>query len=367
MIVLVVNMHACVTYSHVGSWYRMEEPEPAMPAKIVFILWQGHLQAFFMGLLFFLAGVLAPSSLERRGPGMFLRERWRRLGWPSLLYMLVIHPFMVYVLLGHPRVPDRPILAALYVRYLASGKVLSGSGPMWFALALLIFCAVLTSVRVWQPNRPVADHRPISPPSSAAIVGFGLVLVLSTFLVRLVQPIGTSVLNFQFCFFAQYIAAFIVGVVAGKHGWLGALAASRQARVAGWLGFIGGPMVFAALAVIGGPPPEIGPNPYIGGWNARALVMAAWEQFVGLGISLGLQSWFHRRCAYAGPVAKWLSDRSFAVYLFHAPVLVALTPLIRPMAIQAFVGAGLLTVAGLIASFAIADLARRVPSLRGIL
>ena len=85
MIVLVVNMHACVTYSHVGSWYRMEGAEPAMPVKIAFIFWQGHLQAFFMGLLFFLAGFFAQHSLERRGTRSFLQERWRRLGLPSLL------------------------------------------------------------------------------------------------------------------------------------------------------------------------------------------------------------------------------------------------------------------------------------------
>src|ERR1041384_5439857 len=84
MIVLVVNMHACVTYSHVGSWYRMEDPEPAMPLKIAFFFWQGHLQAFFMGFLLFLAGVFAHQSLERRGLGAFLRERARRLGLPAL-------------------------------------------------------------------------------------------------------------------------------------------------------------------------------------------------------------------------------------------------------------------------------------------
>ena len=79
MIVLVVNMHACVTYSHVGSWYRKEQPEPAMPVKMAFIFWQGHLQAFFMGVLFFLAGVFAHYSPERRGLGSFFRERGRRM------------------------------------------------------------------------------------------------------------------------------------------------------------------------------------------------------------------------------------------------------------------------------------------------
>jgi hypothetical protein len=54
-------------------------------------------------------------------------------------------------------------------------------------------------------------------------------------------------------------------------------------------------------------------------------------------------------------------------YLLHAPLLVALTPWLRPAAINPFVGAALLTVTGLIASFVIADTARRVPILRRIL
>src|SRR5262252_7296895 len=86
VIVLVVNMHACVTYSHVGSWYITEPPEPPMPVKISFLFWQGHLQAFFMGLLFFISGVFAQKSLRRRGMSDFLRERAMRLCLPALFY-----------------------------------------------------------------------------------------------------------------------------------------------------------------------------------------------------------------------------------------------------------------------------------------
>jgi len=367
MIVLVVNMHACVTYSHVGSWYRMEDPEPAMLVRIVFMLWEAHLQAFFMGLLFFLAGIFAHHSLERRGTQPFFRERWRRLGLPSLLYMLVIHPFMIYVLLGRPHVGDQPSLTALYRDYLASGRVLSGSGPMWFALALLILCIALAAWRSVKPSAPKSASAPPKPPGGWALLGFAAAVVAGTFLVRVSQPIGTSVVNFQLCFFPQYVAVFAAGVVAGKHGWLEALATSRCARVAGWCGAIGGPLVLATIAIVGGPPPETGPNPYAGGWNVRAFVLAAWEQFAGLGLALGLMAWFHRRWNATGRVAAWLSDRSFAVYLFHAPVLVALTPVIRPAALHPFVGAALLTVAGLVASFLVADLAKRLPGLRRIL
>ena len=367
MIVLVVNMHACVTYSHVGSWYRMENPEPAAPIKIVFMFWQGHLQAFFMGLLFFLAGIFAHLSLERHGAGAFLRERVRRLGLPSLLFMLLIQPFMVYVLLGYPHTADRPSLATLYARYITSGRVLSGNGPMWFALALLLFCVVLTLGRIRKPAKTAPVSLPVNAPSGTTLLGFAAALVLSTFLIRLVQPLGTNVLNFQLCYFPQYIAAFAVGVAAGKHGWLEALAKSRRARIAGWLGCVGGPLLLAGAAWILGPPPESGPNPYAGGWNLRAFVLAFWEQFAGLGIALGFMAWFHRRGNTTGRAATWLSDRAFAVYLLHAPVLVALTPLLRPLVVNPFEGAALLTGTGLVASFMVADVARRLPGLQRIL
>ena len=367
MIVLVVNMHACVTYSHVGGWYRMEDPEPPMSIKIAFMFWQGHLQAFFMGLLFFLAGIFAHRSLERRGPKAFLRERATRLGLPSLLFMLLIQPFILYGVLGYPHGPDRPSLIVLYGGYLASGKILSGSGPMWFALALLFFSGGLAGLRAWKPAKLVRTYSEPQAPGGVVLLGFGALLVLSTFLVRQVQPIGTNVLNFQICYFPQYIAAFVMGVAAARHGWLDALVATRRARIAGWLGVAGGPLVLAVVATVGGPPPENGPNLYAGGWNVRAFALAAWEQFAGLGIALGLMAWFHQRGHAAGRVATWLSKRAFAVYLLHAPVLVALTPWLRPVSVNPFVGTVLLTVSGLLASFAIADLFRRVPGLQKIL
>ena len=87
VILLVVHMHACVTYSHVGDWYSMSEREPSLAGKVPFLLWQAHLQAFFMGLLFFVSGYFAHRSLSRRGVGPFVRERLIRLGLPALLYM----------------------------------------------------------------------------------------------------------------------------------------------------------------------------------------------------------------------------------------------------------------------------------------
>ena len=75
VILLVVNLHACVTYSHVGDWYAMSEHEPTLVQKIPFIIWETHLQSFFMGVLFFISGYFAFGSLMRKGSRQFARER----------------------------------------------------------------------------------------------------------------------------------------------------------------------------------------------------------------------------------------------------------------------------------------------------
>jgi glucan biosynthesis protein C len=361
IVLLVVNMHACVTYSHVGSWYVNEPPEPGLAVKLPFLYWQGHLQAFFMGLMFFLAGAFAHGACARRGPGGFLRERLLRLGVPALLYMVFLHPFMVYVLL---RQPDWPPAPELYRRYLTTTRVLSGSGPLWFALALLLFSAVFAA---WRKLRPAVTAAATAAPRTGAVVAFGLLLVGTTFAIRLWWPIDTSFLNLQLCFFPQYIAAFAVGVAAGRYRWLEALAASRLAATAGGLALVGGPLLLTAVIALGGMKETGDFSPYKGGWHWPALGLAAWEQLSGLGLALGAMAWFQRRFNATGAFAHWLSQHSFAVYMLHAPVLVALTLLLQPVPGGPLVKVPLLTALGLVASFGVAWLARRLPGLRQIL
>ena len=249
VILLVVNMHACVTYSHVGDWYAMSAQEPSLAEKLPFIVWQGHLQSCFMGLLFFVSGYFAEGSLARRGPRAFVRERLVRLGLPALLYMLVIHPF---ILLGlNPWNAKFGPPFAYYLNYLRSGRFLGSSGPLWFAVALLLFCLTLVAWRALHPSRPRNGSPVGAAPSGRAIWLFALALGLGTFLVRLVQPIGTNILNLQLCFFVQYVAFFIVGLHASRAGWLLPLAASTQARRAGWLALIGGPILLLAVMIPG--------------------------------------------------------------------------------------------------------------------
>jgi peptidoglycan/LPS O-acetylase OafA/YrhL len=361
-IVLVVNMHACVTYSHVGSWYVNDGPNPDAVPRFLFILWQAHLQSFFMGILFLIGGYFAERSLARKGPRGFLRERLLRLGVPTLFYMVVLNPLINLVI--NPAGYDIPSPARSYARYLAGFKFLGGSGPMWFAAALLIFSAALAAIRSLRPPRGTGE---VPPPRAPAIALCALALAAATFLVRTVQPLGTSVFNMQLCYFPQYVVAFIVGVAAARGSWLQPLARSGAARRAGWAGIVGGPVVLAATLVAVGLLADGGFERLVGGWNLQALALASWEQLTGTCLALGSMAFCSAYLNRPSGVSTWLSDRSFGVYLFHPVVLVAFTLALRPVSVDPFVKVSLLTALGLAGSFLVADVARRLPGIRSFL
>ncbi len=373
VIVLVVNLHACVSYSHVGDWYFMSEREPTLAAKVPFIVWEAHLQSFFMGLLFFISAYFAHGSLARRGPRRFTLERLLRLGLPALFYMLVIHPFILLILNPWNATFGSP--GAFYLKYISSGRFLSSTGPLWFAIALLILCLPLAGSRlVWR--RPSVDARDESasqaaPGSTVAVPRvsflwtFALVLGLGTFAMRLIQPIGTNVLNMQLCFFPQYVAFFICGLHAARYGWLLPLAASSLARAAGWIALLGGPAVLLTLMFLGMRNGKV--EYFFGGWRWQALGFALWEQLAGVGLSLGALSFFSRKLDFESALMRWLAERSFAVYVLHAPVLVALAMVFRALPQNMYALTALLTATGLLVSYIVADIVRRMPVFRTFL
>jgi glucans biosynthesis protein C len=367
MILLVVNMHATVTYSHVGGWYIKEAPEPAIETKLIFLVWQGHLQAFFMGLLFFVSAYFAELSLRKRGPAVFLKERLVRLGIPLLLYVLFIHPFVVYVL--NPWGAKFPPIGTAYWEYLSSGHFLFQTGPLWFAEALLIFCFGLVAF-----HRFAAKATSQRETNSAVgfsgwhALGIAALLAVTSFLVRTVQPIGTNVQNLQLCFFPQYIVFFACGVWVARRGSLESIARLPMAARAGWIALVCGPIALVTLLFVMRPylVPKV-EAPIMGGWNPFALGYATWEQFAGVGLSLGAMALVSRLWSRSSALSEWLSARSFGVYVLHTPVLVGLTILFRGYSQNPYFNVLLLTASSLVATFILTDLLRRIPGVSRVI
>lgn len=361
MIVLVLSMHACVTYSPFGGWFYRDRTPMSLGSAISFAVYQSVLQAFFMALLFFIAGYFAAASCARKGEARFMRDRLLRLGVPTLAFMLVIGPLTEYFL---SRSWGDGGFVHQWLRHIGNGQLLGETGPMWFCAALLIFSAVYAGLR----RLGVAGPR-LVPSGKArddvAVAGFIAAMAAATFLVRLVFPGGSAVLNMQLANFSQYILAFGAGLLAYRGAWLTTLPDGFCARWAIGAVMVGAPLL-AVLIAFGG---ALSGNtvPYNGGFNWVSAGMCFWESLVCVGVSLGAIAGFRRYFDDQGRVARWFSDNAFGVYLIHPPILIGTALLLHDLALPAIFKAALLTALAALACFGLAaPLLRRTPLLRAM-
>lgn len=360
MIVLVVFVHAAVTYSGSGSWYYVENAAPDLATWLTLVPFQSFTQAYFMGFLFFIAGAFVPASLDRRGTKGFLGERLFRLGAPLLFYMVIINPFIDYCLTGLLAGNPRPPLGEYLVRGVASLAFLGGTGPLWFAETLLLFSVCYAMARPVFRRLPVPER--ISPRLLVALV-FAIAAV--AFAVRTVLPIGTSVANLQICFFPGYVALFVAGTWAGRADWLSKLS-RRFGRVCLAVAVAGGVAIFAIVMLSGGALTD-GVGPYMGGFHWQAAAYALWESFFCVFFSAGLLALGKYRLDSGGAFSRFMARSSFGVYVFHAPILIAISLLMRPLGFHPLVkflvaGSATVVVSFLFSGFVLA----RIPGIRRI-
>jgi glucans biosynthesis protein C len=366
LIVLVIIHHSAVTYSHVGSWYYNEGPAPGFATTLILATFLTFNQAYFMGFLFLIAGYFVPAAFDRKGFGKFVRDRAFRLGVPSLLYMLVIHPVIVYWLLRDFYEPGRPPLWKAYGPFLSSGRVLSATGPMWFAVALLFFC--IAYALFWLIRRedggPVTDA---ALPSHRQVIRLAFGIAFATFLIRIGQPVGTSVLNMQLCNFSQYIALFAVGIVAYRWNWLLNIRyefGMSWLRFALFAGVPGWGLVLLSSGVFHGEPP----TKILGGLHWQSALNCLWESFFCMGMSLGVLVLFRDKWNVQGNFAKLMTRNAFAAYLFHPFLLIAVTLALRPFSAPPLVKFAVAGIIAVVVTFVACEFVfRRIPLLKRIL
>lgn len=360
MIVLVLSMHACDTYSPFGNWYYVDRQKAGLGTMIFFGVYQSFLQAFFMAVLFFIAGYFSAAAHDRKGASRFLRDRLLRLGLPTLLYMLVIGPLTQYFLswtwgsggFGHQ-----------WLLHLKDGEWLSETGPMWFCAALLIFAVVYALVRLtgWkEPSVDPAGNRW----GGLAVAILIAVMAVSTFLVRVGIRGDASVLNMHPGDFPQYILMFAAGTFGYRGNWIRELP-ERACMLWGSLALALAIPLFAALMLFGGGL-QGETAQYAGGFNLVSAGKCLWEALVCVGMGLLMLAVYRRYFDAQGSVARWLSDNAFGVYLIHPPILIGSAILLHPLALNAVAKAMLLTVVAAIGSFAASAFVLRKSPLRAI-
>lgn len=333
LVILVVFVHAAVTYSGVGGWYYVENKSPDTLTFLTVVPFQSFTQAYFMGLLFFISGYFVPASLERKGAAGFLRDRWLKLGGPLLFFVLFISVGIDYLRAAFGLV-QLPPLHEYLVSALGSLAFLGATGPLWFVETLLIFCTVhavlYAAVRSLRKRLPLSHAARVPVPLSAGMVALGIIgLSAATFAVRIACPIGYSFLNLQPCFFAQYILLFYAGILAFRGNWLDRLTYGTGKRLLAFS--VSGGLVFFGLIMVSGGALSEGTEPFLGGLTWQSAAYSFWESAFCATFSLGLLAVWKVRFNSGGAVSRFLSRSSFGVYVFHAPILIAISLVMRPL------------------------------------
>jgi hypothetical protein len=339
-ITLVVLGHVAVSYGAVGDWYLHGEGQTSPVALVLMLPLIAIGAAFMMGLLFMIAGYFTPRSYDRKGSGGFLADRFKRLGIPLLLFAVVINPLIEYLVMKHAGTFQGSYWSFVppYIRNLDT----AGFGVTWFLEALLIFCVLYAVWRLLTQSRqrgirsdqsgtaaltagePSQQSNRDAVPSNRMIALFALVLGLVTFLVRIWAPVNKyfEPEHLEFAHFPQYLALFIVGIVAYRRNWL-ATFPDTQARLWRWVALICVltlPFLAVASGALTGQLDERG----AGGLNWLSLAYSVWEGFTCLAMVITVLVWFRKRFNHQGRVVRAMSEASFAVYVLHPIIVVPL-------------------------------------------
>jgi fucose 4-O-acetylase-like acetyltransferase len=365
LVVLVVLHHLALTYGAEGPWYYHEGQSDTITATVL-TLFVAVNEAFFMGFYFLIAAYFVPRSLERKGGGQFLKERLLRLGVPFASQLLVIAPLVSYVL-GITIWGFEGSFWA-YIEAYWKGYELLDTGPLWFVEALLMF-SVVYALWWWlakPPTRTAANED--SAPGNVAIAVFALVVGLITFAVRIWLPVGWSFapLGFQFPHFPQYIALFVVGIIAYRRGWLPAIS-EDTAKGRLWGRVVAFLIALAPVLFVAGGALQGSTESFRGGLHWQALVYALWEQFLCVGMVISLLVSFRRRYSRQGGLARDMSTSAYAVYVFHTPIVVLVALGLRGIDLYPLLKFGLVALICLPICFAVARLTKRLPVARSIL
>jgi peptidoglycan/LPS O-acetylase OafA/YrhL len=366
IVVLVVLHHTAITYGADGLWYYREVMPDGSPGSKLLTLMCSVDQAFFMGLLFLLAGYFLPGSLARHGMLGYVKERLVRLGIPILVFGLVIGPATIALGLTAKGIPFTTTLLARL------GYGTFAVGPLWFAVALLIFTAGFLA---WRSLAPSAGSEAEAPqpryfPSNAMLAMAALVTGAVAFALRLAWPIGTTpALDLQLGYFASYVVLFAAGCIGARGQWLSHVP-SRQRRL--W-------MIVAAIAVAASAVQILavstGGTVYtgtasaspLGGWNVHAATYALWEPLVAWGVILGLVHLFEQRFLALGPAWSALARRSYAIYVIHPPVVVGIALAWRDVPAPHLAKFTITGALAALACFWIAGLLLRIPGINRVL
>jgi peptidoglycan/LPS O-acetylase OafA/YrhL len=206
-------------------------------------------------------------------------------------------------------------------------------------------------------------------PGKKEILGFGLLVSVLMFVIGLKSTINETVeifgiFNLMTIFFAQYILAFIAGILAQRNDWL-AKFNGKDLRFWAWLSlglFLIMPVMFFVGGAAGGST-----DVFVGGlyWQSAAFML--WIGIFSVSISMTLILWLRDRKQPQSRLMAFAGPNSYAVYLIHPLILVPLSVAVTPILAYPLIKFAVVLPVVVVLCFLAAGLLKRIPGMKAIL
>lgn len=315
MILGVVLHHIAVIYGVPGGWYYTEYSSDTV-SQIFLTILTFIVRSFVLGFFFFIAAYFTPAAYDRKGPVAFMKERMIKLGIPLVIYSYLIGPSITYLVKFDTLSTEYSFLQNIYqFRNVAPAA-------LWFVEVLLIFSFLYVLWRlITGPAAPVRKNRGVFP-SNTAIMTVAVLLGLATFLTRIWFPATYVIFHLRPGNYPPYIALFILGAIAYRHDWLSGI---DRDIFRFWRGVFAVSFITFLAVVLYDGVFRGHTSLYRGGMTPQGLFGAMWENIFAMAVMVCGLYLGRKYNNFQGRLLRAMSANAFAVYVFHAPVVVSFT------------------------------------------
>jgi hypothetical protein len=219
---------------------------------------------------------------------------------------------------------------------------------------------------VWRMVDKKHQSKALTVPSSSMILGFAAAVGIISFLVRIVFPIGWILhpVGFQLAYFSQYVALFLLGLVASKNNWLDTLPYNEGIRFARYAARL---LIFLMVIPILEHSAKTPQAWFFGGLHWQQLFYAVWEQLMGFSIIVAFLTYGKKLWNKSSVLMGKLSRNAFAVYIFHPLLLVALSLSIRNWDVDPALKFLVVAPLAVVGSFMLGSVITLIPGVRKII
>ena len=332
LVMLVIAHHVGQAYGPTGGWWPIQEEARSAVLGPFFTV----NRSFFMSLFFMISGYFTVMSVDRWGPRAYIKDRFLRLGLPTLSFGLVMALLQLFVFESHSAWPV-------------------DVGHLWFLEHLLIFSAAYALWRMISKKSIHAEKSQSKTPGYPGIVAFALVLAVVSGVVRIWFPIDRWVylLGFIKVAFADVprdLSFFIIGLIAYRRNWI--LGFPKKDGTV-WLG------VGVTLAILWYIFALAGRNFLHLSDIQIGIIYPIWESVLCCGMCIGLTVLFREYFNLQGYLWKAMAKSQYAAYILHPLVVLLFQAILLSLDLPPFIKFTLATLASIPVTFLVSNWLRK--------